>query len=507
MTDTATTAPTITTAAGAIRGSRHADTVSFKGVRYAAPPVGPLRFAPPAPVQPWLGIVDATDFGPSSPQPPERPAGWDPEPSLDEDCLFLNVYAPAAEPTGPDRPVLIWLHGGGFTVGSGSWPLYDGANLARRGDAVIVTVNHRLGLLGYLDLSSLDPSENAQRSANAGMLDLVAALEWVRDNIAAVGGDAGNVTIFGESGGGAKVGALMAMPAAAGLFHRAIVQSGPLLELQERASSTSLTAKVVAELGPDLGDVSPLDALRAASVDEILRIQGAVATIARRNVPAFAPVLDGADATAHPGDAIADGSAPDVPLMIGSTFDEATLFLAGHPALRDPDSYTWDDLAGRMAKRGEEGTSLLAAYRASRPDADPLDILLAIETDLVMRKPSIELAERRLRALDEGTSSAGVWMFLFCWSAGPMRAGHGFELPFVFDNIHEPVMKPSASRQQLADEMSGAWLAFARNGDPSHAALDAWPRYDATDRATMIFDRNGSDARNDPWGAERKAWN
>src|SRR5918998_1216780 len=367
---------------GAVRGAVDQGVATFKGLRYAAPPLGERRFAAPAPVEAWDGVRAAPAFGPSCPQPETRPDGWVGEASTDEDCLFLNVFTPAADDAR--RPVMVWFHGGGYTIGSGSWPLYDGTNLARRGDVVVVTVNHRLGILGYLQLAHLDEAERA--AGNAGTLDLVASLEWVRDNIARFGGDPGNVTIFGESGGGAKVCSMLAMPAARGLFHRGVVQSGAMQYLRTPDVAAALTDKVLGEVG--------------------LAPENAVAEL--RSLPA---------------DAL-----------------------------------------------------LVAQQAVSGGSRDPMG------------------------------GDAPVWMYLFTWAAGPMRSGHGYELPFVFDNVHDPVLHPSPSRQQLADRMAEAWVAVARSGDPNHDGLDDWPAYDLHARPTMLFDRGTCRVEDDPWGTERLAW-
>ena len=396
---------------------------------------------------------------------------------------------------------MVWFHGGGYTLGSGSWPLYDGTNLARKGDVVVVTVNHRLGIFGYLQLAHLDPAEKA--AGNAGTLDLVAALEWVRDNIARFGGDPGNVTIFGESGGGAKVCSMLALPAARDLFHRGVVQSGAMQFLATPDEAAARTAKVLGELGlSDDGGADVVAGLRAASAETLLAAQLASTGASRAPLGGgFGPVLDGEVLTQHPGKAVQGGQAPDVPLMVGTTFDEATLFLAGEPALRDPSLMSDADLDRRARMFGDRAETLLTAYRASRPEATPIDLLLAMQTDAVMRMPSIRLAERKREGGD-----APVWMYLFTWAAGPMRSAHGFEIPFVFDNIHDPVIHPSESRQRLADQMAGAWLAFARTGDPNHDGLADWPPYDLDDRPTMLFGRESCEVAHDPWGAERLAW-
>jgi para-nitrobenzyl esterase len=491
------TASIVQTTSGPIRGELDDGVHAFLGVPYGGPTGGAQRFRPPTLPEPWSSVRDATAFGPSCPQPASRPYGWTIEDAEGEGCLVLNVWSGGLD--GTDRPVLVWLHGGGYAIGSGSWPTYHGANLARRGDAVVVTVNHRLGALGYLHLGELAGDEYAS-SGNVGMLDLVQVLEWVRDNIAAFGGDAGNVTIFGESGGGAKVSTLLAMPSAAGLFHKAIIQSGPGLRLQTVEQATTLAAKFLAELG--IG-ADQIDELHARSADELLAAQTAVLPGGAAGRGGFAPVLDGRTVTSHPGNALADGTAPDVPLMIGCTRDEATLFLAGDPKFREPASMDRTAVERRLDRfgLGEHRDRILAEYRANRPEDSELDLLIAILTDQMMRVPSIAMAERKRRG-----GTAPVYMYLFCWAAGPLRSCHGYEIPFVFDNVGGEVMNSTPTRQILAGEMSEAWLAFARHGDPVHDGLPDWPSYDIDRRATMIFDRGGSHAEFDPWGADRQAW-
>jgi len=485
--------PVVTTTAGRVRGSGNDGCVSFKGIPYAAPPVGGLRFRRPAPVVAWSGVRDAVAYGPSCPQPPERPAGWSQEPALSEDCLYLNVWTPACDDGA--RPVMVWLHGGGFSIGSGSWPVYDGAALARRGDVVVVTVNHRLGIFGYLHLQEIAGPEFAT-SGNAGMLDLVAALAWVRDNIAALGGDASNVTIFGESGGGAKVSTLMAMPGARGLFHRAAVQSGPGLRARVGAGqATELAKQVVAELAPS-GDT--VAGLQAASAEDLLGFQ---AKLGREAVFAFSPVIDGLTLLEHPGDAIREGRAADVPMIIGCNRDEATLFLARDPSVEALTALDGEHVPARLAGLGDHARSIIETYRRMRPEASARELLVAIESDRMMRIPSIELAERKIAG-----GTAPVFMYLFCWAAGPLGSAHGYEIPFVFDNARPPVMPESAGRGRLAAQMSEAWIAFARSGAPDHPGIPHWPAYSLDERATMIFDREAARVRHDPSGEERAAW-
>ncbi|HEX5478658.1 MAG TPA: carboxylesterase/lipase family protein [Dehalococcoidia bacterium] len=475
---------------GKLRGASDGGVLAFKGIPYGAPPIGARRFLPPADVEPWAGVRDALDYGPSCPQASSRPQGWAQEPRLSEDCLYLNVWTPATD--GGKRPVLVWFHGGGFSIGSGSWPVYDGTALARRGDAVVVTVNHRLNIFGYLQLAGLMPAEFAS-SSNAGMLDLVASLEWVRDNIGAFGGDAGNVTIFGESGGGAKVSVLHTMPAARGLFHRAVIESGPGLRVKRPEAAAELSKQVLADLGISAGDVKALQALPYE------RLLDANAKLGAAGAFGFSPVLDGRHITEDPRDAYASGRAPDVPMIIGCNRDEATLFLARDTSIDD--SYDDARLEKRMSSLGEDGGRIIEAYRASRPEASPRELLLAIESDRMMRIPSIELAERKIA----GTKTP-VYMYLFCWSAGPLGSAHGFEIAFVFDNARPPVMGASTGRAELASQMSEAWLAFARTGSPDHAGILMWPAYATDERATMIFDRGPAQVAADPGAGERRAW-
>lgn len=486
----------VRTTAGELRGTQAEGVAIFKGIPYAGPPTGRDRWRPPTPVAPWDGVRDATAYAPSCPQVPERPADWPQEHGEDEDSLVLNVWTPAVG-DGGRRPVMVWYHGGGFTIGSGSWPHYEGSALVRRGDVVVVTVNHRLGLLGYLHLGEL-AGAGYESSGNAGMLDLVQGLEWVRDEIAAFGGDPGNVTIFGESGGGAKVATLLAMPAARGLFHRAVIQSGPRLRAHPVAQATEVAKEVLAELGLTGADV---DALAEVPVERLIAAQRAVIRHHGVGFRGFGPVLDGTTLPIHPGDALVSGQAADVPILIGTTRDEATFFLSRDPAFTQGAELDEAGLRERLSSLGDHADAVLAGYRAARPSASPLDLLIAIQSDQVMRIPSIELAERKLRG-----GGADVYMYLFCWAAGVMRSAHGFEVPFVFDNARPPVMRDSPSRDVLGARMSQAWINFARHGDPSHDDLPDWPPYSTERRATMLFDRDECTLVDDPFGAERRVW-
>jgi para-nitrobenzyl esterase len=513
----------VETTTGRVRGSTSAGIHVFKGIPYGASTAGDRRFMPPSPPEPWAGVRDATSYGPSCAQPygdaddgpqEERrreifalhgiPLREDPQ---GEDCLVLNVWTPGFN-DGGRRPVLVRIHGGGFVMGSGSWGWHDGTNVARRGDVVVVTVNHRLGALGYLHLADLG-AEAYRHSGNAGMLDLIAALEWVRDNIEAFGGDPGNVMIFGESGGGFKVSTLLAMPGAQGLFHRAIVQSGPSLRAMTRADATQAAEAMLDELGLD---ATRLEELQSLPVERILEAQVALArrsAVSMGGAMGYAPVLDEAVLPAHPGEAIAAGSACSVPLMVGSTRHEATFFLlvegmttgTGIPIIDE------EGLKGRVAMMaGDRADAVIDAYRRTMPGASPRDVYVVIMSDIVMRNGSIELAERKLAG-----GTAPVFMYILGWESHAMdgffQATHGLCVALSMDNCDSaPMAADSPGSQAMAARMSEAWISFARSGDPNHPDLPKWPPYSLDQRETMIFD-NESSVVADPFREQRLAWN
>ncbi len=494
----------VATRQGPVRGYEAEGLQIFKGLRYAAPPLGELRFSPPKPLAPWSGPIDAVSLGAPAIQaavPPGeitggRGAGDPPapgQPGTAEDCLFLNVWTPGADDA--KRPVMVWLHGGGFGAGSGGAAMYDGAALARRGDVVIVTVNHRLNVFGYLHLAELGGHPS---SGQSGMLDIVAALEWVRDNIAAFGGDPANVTIFGESGGGAKVSMLLAMPASKGLFHRAIVQSGPGVRAVTAERATASARSLLSALSIEPGDLAKLYSL------PIETIHAAAASLAGKDtlMSAFSPCVDGVALPRHPFDPDAPATALDVPVMIGTNKDETTLFEFTDPKFGQ---LTEADLAKRSkAAAGDKAEALVAALREIYPDYSPTYLASAARTATMFWIDSVNLAERKA-----AQGGAPAYMYQLTWETpaahGKLKSPHAVEIPLVFDNVEaaRSFVGRGEAPQAMADLMAPAWLAFARTGDPNTPALPAWPAYDANDRATMIFDLECKVAL-DPMAAARK---
>ncbi len=514
------TAPIISTRAGTVRGATDAAGVSrFRGIPFAAEPIGERRFMPPAPAAPWSGVRDATTFGPQAPQVAggiEAMFGGKAE-TDEATCLTLNITAPpgALEPGATLRPVLVWIHGGGYLTGSGSTPWYEGSKLATRGDAIVVTINYRLGVLGFCDFESLGGAWAATGAVNVGMLDQIAALDWVRTNIGAFGGDPGRVTIFGESAGGGSVVTLLAMPAAAGLFQRAIAQSPCVDEVKARPAAADLAAAVLAHLGL-ASDAGP-EALAAVPVEMLLEAQ---ASLASRSGSAlglpFCPVFGTPSLPQHPRYAIEgrDGvggaaTAHDVPLLIGTNADEIRLFqlMANGAFDKRDDLHAAKVIAIQTGGSPADAEALIAAYRAGRPDAEATELFVDSQTDLTFRIPSIEIAAARA---DRG---APTWMYRFDWQTpafgGSLGACHALEIPFVFDNLDQRGVSmfvgdgDAPGRQAIADEMSAAWLAFATSQDP--ATGPGWPAYDTTTRATQVFDA-ASSLVGDPAGDVRTAW-
>ena len=490
--------PIVEISTGKLRGDSTGGIYSFKGIPYGASTAGRNRFMPPEPPRPWPGVREAFAYAGRAWQLPNRPKrravletllGPADTSQEGEDCLTLNVWTPGIS-DGAKRPVMVWLHGGAFGYGSGNRAVTDGGNLARRGDVVVVSVNHRLNIFGFLHLADMGGSVWAH-SGNAGMLDIVAALHWVRDDIAAFGGDPDNVTIFGESGGGGKVSVLLAMPAAHGLFHRAIIQSGAAIRVSTRERASTLAEAVLKRLG--VGH-SECERLQSVPVERLLAaIAPASRAVGRSRWPLldrydFGPVVDGSDLPQHPAEPGAPAIADDIPLMVGGTKEESAFFLADDDAVWGG-SLTEEDLRQRVAAvSGNQTDELLSAYRNATPQASPADRLIAILTGSNFWVRTVMLAERYA-----ARPRAPVYMYSIDWQSpahdGRVKAHHAMDLPFVFDNTDAAdttVGAPGA--RELAARVSTTWIAFARNGSPDNPAIPSWPIYTTKDRATMIFD-------------------
>jgi para-nitrobenzyl esterase len=489
-------APIVETAAGKVRGETADGIHAFKGIPYAAPTGGANRLMPPQPPEKWAGVRDAVSYQGHAPQLPGRPKR---RPELEtilgppdvtpegEDCLTLNVWTPGLG--AGKRPVTVWLHGGAFAYGSGNRAVTEGANLARRGDVVVVSVNHRLNIFGFLHLADLG-GERYRHSGNAGVLDLIAALEWVRDNIEGFGGDPHNVTIFGESGGGGKVSVLLAMPAARGLFHRAVIQSGATIRVSTRERGNALAEAVLKELG--LGR-EQCDRLQSVPVE---RLAAAIAPASRmvgpRRLPLldrydFGPVADGGDLPTQPFDPAAPAIADDIPLLIGGTKEESGFFLADDDEVWHR-RLTEESLHARIsAVAGAEADRVIDLYRTMSPNASREDRLIAMLTASNFWIRTVLLAERKA-----ARRTAPIYMYSLDWRSpaceGRLQAHHAMDLPFVFDTTDVPdTTKGAAGAPELAAVVSAIWAGFARTGNPQHAALPRWPAYTPEERATMIL--------------------
>jgi para-nitrobenzyl esterase len=533
--------PTVETASGTVHGSQGPGFQAFLGIPYAAPPVGDRRFRPPAPPPQWAGVRDATSPGPWAPQNPTlraaRIGGEDA--GQDEDCLTLNVWTPAAD--GARRPVMVWIHGGGFETGSGAGLLYRGNRLAVRGDVVVVTINYRLGVLGFAVSDALRDEDGV--AGNWGLLDQVAALRWVRDNIAGFGGDPGNVTIFGESAGGMSVSTLLGTPAAAGLFRRAIAESGPP-SVRSLESGEQTLAAILTELDLPAAPAG-IAGLREMPVERLLVAQAALS--ARRRLGEvglpFSPVVESGSLPETPLAVARRGGAAPVELTIGTNREETTLFSIG-----DRQAFALDDAALRrrlsrvLPGRVDDAIEVYAKARSDRGEAvTPTALWTAILTDVVFRVPSLRFAEA------QAGHQPNTFVYLFTWPTpvlgGILGSPHALEIPFVFGTYEEGGFAAFTGADRdpgaavLAGRVMDAWTAFARTGSPvggpaggpvggpvgpgavggpvagpvgPGAAAAAWPRYAVADgrpdsRATMIIDRDWR-VEAAPMEAERRFW-
>lgn len=480
----------VATASGRVAGYSENDLYIYKGVPYAKAE----RFMDPKPVPTWNGVRSCRAYGPTCPQ--GKRLGWYSDEQAfafnwddgfpDEDCLRLNIWTPGIN-DGKKRPVMVWLHGGGYSSGSGQeLPSYDGANLSKKGDVVVVTLNHRLNVLGFLDLSAY--GEKYAHSGNAGLLDLVAALQWVHNNIEAFGGDASNVTIFGQSGGGGKVSTLLATPSAKGLYQKAIVQSGSMLRTMTQKYSRRIAAAVMDELGLS---ASQIDSLQHVPYQQLLAAGDKAVAKVRKEADAdgfasfifgWAPTVDGDILPRQPFDPAAPEQSRDVPLMIGTTQHEFTTS-AYVPQLR---SLNKEQIVESLKKKyGNRTDDFLNAFAKAYPNYKPIDLL---DVDFIFRPSAVEQA--RLKAVQQG---APVYMYLFAWESpvidGMFRSTHCMEIPFVFNNAlrHSTMTGGSDDAQKLADLMSSAWINFARTGNPNANGLPKWDAYTPEKGATMFF--------------------
>ncbi len=482
----------IETKGGKLRGQTDGSVCSWKGIPYATA----ARFTPPERSAPWQGVRDATAFGRIPPQPsdPFLP-GFDQLPyPQGEDCLSLNVWAP--ERDGPPRPVMVWIHGGAYVSGSGAVPWYDGTAFARDGDLVVVTLNYRLGALGFLRLWEIFGPKFSQ-SANLGILDQIAALRWVQENIAAFGGDPSRVTIFGESAGAGSVGVLLAAPAARGLFAQAIMQSGSgALLLQDEKKATETARRILKAAGVAEGDEQ---ALRSVDTSQLVD-----ATATFGPLPGLGPVVDGDVLPKHPLQALLEGSAAGVPLLTGVNRDEFRLF-----TLADPGWFSASEAEFALRIRlvaGDLPHDLIRYYLEQSPGASLYERLVPLLTHALFGRAMLVSAQAQV------AHKAPVWVYRFDFPTpvlgGQLGACHALEIPFVFDTLDQPMADrftgDSPERQAIADAMHWAWIGFARGLDPDHHRMPHWPQYGAS-HDVMAFGVR-THVETDPWAPEQAAW-
>ncbi len=502
----------VETTAGMVRGTYTDQVYAFAGVSYGASTAGANRFMPPQKPIPWAGVRDtpamrvvAPQNNPKIPPPPPgslfaliRESG-----ALEsEDCLSLNLWTPGLD--GDKRPVMVWLHGGGYFSGSGSNPTYYGGKLAASGNVVVVNVTHRLNVLGYTYLGEVLGPQFVS-SGNAGMLDIVAALEWVQQNVERFGGDASRVTLFGESGGGGKVASMLAMPRAHGLFHRAVMQSGSVRSFSEKPEATTATEILLAELGiPRARAIE----LQSVPLPRLMDAYFAASSKLGGILGSFGPVRDGASIPRHAFDPVANPLSADVPLLIGTNRTEVTLFQLGDEAAFNLDQRA---LTARMtATLGQNnGEAAVKLYREAYPSATPSDLYFLMLTDRsdFFRRGATQIAQMKAAA-----GRAPVFLYEMLWTTpimdGRLRSPHGLEVSLVFANPQAPTTAPftggGTRALAMSKAMSSAWVQFATTGNPSTAAMP-WPAYDLDQRTTMLFDATSRTAP-DPFRSTRMFW-
>jgi para-nitrobenzyl esterase len=484
---------TVETSGGRVRGVEGDGVIIFKGMRYGESTGGAGRFRPPVAALRRSDVFDASSFGDQCPQTRSPLADAGP---MSEDCLRINVWTP--RPDGARRPVMLWFHGGGFEAGSASQPLYDGANLAKRGDVVVVTINHRLNVFGHCHLAALLGRDYAS-SGNVGILDLVEAMRWVRRNIAAFGGDPRNVTIFGQSGGGRKVSLCYATPASEGLFARGIVQSGSHLLVQTPEQAGALTGRLLNELKIAESDARKL---LSVSIDDLVAAQRSVIAAAGYR---FEPVLDGRVFVDQPFLPRAPRRSARLPMMVGTTRTELSNQLTlANPRLFDLTEALLPAAVGRFVG-AEQAQRAIELVRRYRPDAPAPEVFFTVATNRAYGLDSTLMAQARAQQ-----SGAQTWLYRLMWRS-PAQGGrrispHSLDLPFVFDNVSAGAAltgPATADTAAMARQMSQTWLAFARTGNPNNAAIPQWKPYDLQDRTMMLFDLPPKGER-DPFREERE---
>jgi para-nitrobenzyl esterase len=500
----------VETTAGRLRGAIEHGVHVFRGVPYGASTAEAGRFLPPQKPQPWTGVLDAFELGGRAPQfvggEPEEMLPTDPREPQSEDCLVLNLWTPSPG-RGQRRPVMVWLHGGGFASGSGSYTIYSGHELARKHDVVAISLNHRLNIFGFLYLAEFGGQWTD--ASNAGMLDIVRALEWVKDNIAEFGGDPNNVTVFGQSGGAGKVVTLMAMPSARGLFHRAIAQSGANIDGIPKAQALRTTEQVLERLG-----IGPegLDRLQTLPVEHILAAMRPAPGTQPEPGPGggnlnFGPVVDGTSLPTSPFNPTAPTLAANVPFLTGTTATETTFFAPDERLHPITDAELRNRVTALLRVEDAEADRLIGLYRRNQPGRDNIDLFLRMDTDASFFRQGVDTQAER-KAVQRG---APVYMYRFEYYSpvrgGRLRAMHCMEIPFVFDNLEagQVFTGSGPGAQRLADQMSAAWVAFARTGTPNHRGIPSWTPFEANQRATMVFDTGETKLVNDPGREERLA--
>jgi para-nitrobenzyl esterase len=494
------TTAAVQTASGRVRGVVRFGVNQFWGVPYAASTAGANRFMPPAKAAPWTGVSDCFQVGTRSPQDPDGPISevfaLDRQEPMGEDCLNVNVFTPGLG--SGNRPVMVWLHGGGFSGGSGNWLLYEGTNLARKEDVVMVSVTHRLNLFGFLYLADLGAGTKWANASNAGMQDVVAALAWVKENIAAFGGNPNNVTVFGQSGGGSKVTTLMAMPSAKGLFHRAIAMSGAQLRGATRENASRGAEQFLGKLGLKPNQLDRLESFTWKQLQDAYfaepRIQGLAA----------GPVVDGKSLPRDQWYPDAPAVSADVPLMMGSTETEDA-WNDPPPPLQMPEDEMLTRVKRIVRNDDAKAREMVALYKKTHPGISNTDVWLTMNADNT-RRANAQL----LNELKAAQGKAPSYLYYFSWRSpvhkGQMKSYHTLDIPFALYNIDQAASMTGAmqDRYALAHRMSAAFAAFARTGNPNHADLPNWSAFNTRAYPTMVFG-NECKMMDDPNREERLA--